>query len=221
MPSSLALWSLIAGTLSAIIGYRVGIHSQSSDGIDTELVARNQLVAWNKYAGALRELAVARINTINTVESNAQTQLIYDTYKQAIKSSNVLASDIGDHFGNVAAETVQLLFSEQVDNFDAVFLNVVSGEDATESAKVLYATGRKLSEYLNSLTMLFNYNEVASMIRIFFDLVIRIPVDYRRSSLTYETTNIDALFDHTASLSSYFASTLNKYDRLKRYIARV
>jgi hypothetical protein len=221
MPSSLALWSLVVGALSAIIGYRVGIHVQSSDGIDTELVARNQLAAWNKYAGALRELAVVRINSINTAASNIQTQCILDTYKQAVNSSSALAADIGEHFGNVAAETFRLLLNEHVDNFDAIFVHVTAGEDATDAAKVLYASGQKLSEYLNSLTMLFNYNEVASMIKIFFDLVIRIPVDYRRFSLTYETTNLDALFDHTAAVSSYFASTLSKYDRLKRYIARV
>lgn len=213
MPPALAIWSLVVGAISAVIGYRVGIHVQSSDGKDAERVARSHLAAWNNYTGALRELAVVRISN--------NTTIIDATYKQAISSSSALADNIGNHFGNVAADNFRLLLNEQVDNFDAIFVQVIADQDASVAVKTLYHTGRRFAEYLNNLTMLFHFHEASSMVKILFDRVIHIPIDHKRSGLTYETVNIDALFDHTAAVSKYFATTLSKYDRLKSYIAKV
>jgi hypothetical protein len=143
------------------------------------------------------------------------------TYDEAINASAVLAASIGQHFGGVAAETFRLLFSQQVENIDAIFVQVSAQEDATDAAKILYENGRRISEYLNTLTMLFTYYEASTLLKSLFDKIIRIPVDSRRSGLTYETINLDAVFDHTASVAGYFAAILSKYDRLKRYISRV
>lgn len=197
----------------------MGLGSKSKSSSNYENDARLHLTAWNQYITALRELAVIRIALSSS--ENTTSALATSVYNNALDASKVLAESIGGHFGNVAADTITSIFSDQVAKIDAIFVHTTQGTDATESSKALYANGKRLAGYLSGITSLFQYNELATMIKSLFDRTIRITIDNNKTGLIYETTNIETLIIQTSVVSAYFSQILYKYDLLKRYISLV
>lgn len=209
---------MFAGMLSAIVGYRYGARIRVPAGKEEDKEASLHLSAWNTYVSNLRELAVVRLANY----SNSPEPLeVCDTYIQAISSSATLASSIGTNFGSVAEDTFKSILADQVQAFDKIFVNISEGVESSENLRALYENGQRFSEYLNSLTMLFRYHELASHMKVLFDAVVRIPLDRKRTALTYETSNIDALLDHTSVMAKWFSTNLFKYYKLRCYIGRV
>ena len=217
MPTLLSVrgaWAIVAGIGSALIGYRMGTRSVEVD--NTRAETSRHIDVWNNYIGALRELFIARF------ESSEEAPTSKDAVATCVeRAATNLADSIGSHFGSVAKEALRNLFQEQAKLFDEVFCSL-SKRNATpaepeELAKVtmnLYESGRRMAEYFGSLSRLFRYNGLAEMLKIFIDRTLKMAIDRIQSNLAFETTNIDALMDHTSALANYFANTLLKIDNL-------
>jgi hypothetical protein len=213
------IWTIFAGIISAMIGYRMGTRSHNIDVDQTAIETSQHIDAWNSYIVTLRELSNARLSQGSIASSSEDVPVTVTVSFGATTAAAVkLADNIGNHFGAVAKEALRNLFREQVQLFDSVFSRLLVSNDIDGDVHNLYDSGKRLAEYLNGLSGLFRYNELADMIKILFDRVLRMPVDRKRSGIEYETRDIDTLMDHTSALSNYFATTLIKIDNLRSII---
>jgi hypothetical protein len=213
------IWTVFAGIISAIIGYRMGTRSHNIDVDQTAIETSQHIDAWNSYIVTLRELSNARLSQGGASASpDGVPVAVTISFGAATDAAVKLADSIGNHFGAVAKEALRNLFREQVQMFDSVFSKLVESNDIDGDVHNLYDSGKRLAEYLNGLSGLFRYHELADMIKILFDRVLRMPIDRKKSGFEYETRDIDVLMDHTSALSNYFATTLIKIDNLRSII---
>jgi hypothetical protein len=222
------LWTLLAGLLSTILGYRLGTRSYEEIQAVSNEIARQQQTYWNAYVNSIQELALVRMNFASEppiVDGSSACltpgQLrIQATYCSTLQEAKILGEIIGNYFCSIASETLQNLLKQNVILLDQCFVQIMSGQNSTSTVDLLYTNQRQFAAYLSNISPIFQYYPLAINMKQLLDKILNLPVDRNHSGSSMDSTNISMLCSQTSSVANYFGHTLIKYQNLRKTLLK-